>query len=92
MGRLSQYIDYINRDKYPARYEIQNKYTHISIGKAEKDTRREYRTKAKLNECVSCKNRHSRETALCYECTAKVLRKYRNCDFVVGGINNYIPK
>ena len=48
MGRATEFLDYINKEKHPTALEKKHFYTHINITEFEKEIRRNYRKKNKL--------------------------------------------
>lgn len=47
MGRLTEFFDYINREKEPTENEILNWYSYITVDRELKRIRREYRGRTK---------------------------------------------
>ena len=50
MGRVTQFIDFINRKKMPSEDEQTTDYSHISITEELKRIRKDYRKKTKNKE------------------------------------------
>ncbi len=48
--RLSQFIDFINRDQTPTNEERKQLYTHITIGDREIEFRKKYRKSLKVEK------------------------------------------
>lgn len=50
MGRVTQFIDFIGRDKMPTKDEQATDYTHFGISEKLKKIRRDYRRKLNKKE------------------------------------------
>ena len=50
MGRVTEFIEFINREKIPDKEEMQFMYSHISKTKKLKKVRKKYRKKLKKGE------------------------------------------
>jgi hypothetical protein len=50
MGKLSQYITYLNSEVYPTSLDIKHKYSHFTPDEQTKAIRREYRKRLNLKE------------------------------------------
>lgn len=51
--RLSQFIDYINRDQTPTNEERKQLYTHITLGDREIEFRKKYQKSLKVKKTHS---------------------------------------
>ena len=52
MGRVSQFIDYINQDNEPTPFEKMTEYSHISFTEIVNDLGKKYRKERKKHELL----------------------------------------
>ena len=62
MGRVTQFIDFINRDKMPDEDEQAVIYTHFGISDKLKKIRKDYRKKLKIRRNNGQSNRNGKQS------------------------------